>query len=245
MGERVTMNVVIKSIRKLMGWCPNAKTLETQHSKYSEYFETNNQSRGKDAGNSPILPSGWWNKRHNRALMISAGLTLFSVLGIGFLGVHPKDEGFMFGLIIGTIFNLLFCISDLHYLDNIKNSSKKIKIVVVSPKWRVINLILSLILLYFLFLQFDWRFVLFFISAFCLIAMLYYFNFNSTPLVLLFSFGSSLGWRYSIAFLSAFCLTAFLYYLTSIYWEKKNKKIVLVYGRNMPETYIVNAGAKL
>ena len=86
---------------------------------------------------------------------------------------------------------------------------------------------------------------MFLISAFCLIALLYYFNFNSAPLILLLSFGSSLGWRYSIAFLSGFCLTAFLYYLTDLYWEKRNGKIVLVYGRNMPEIFIVNAGAEL
>jgi hypothetical protein len=235
------MDVFTKSIKKLMGWCPNAKTLETQHSKYSEYFETNNQSRRRDAGNFPILPSGWWNKRHNRALIISSGLTLFSVLGIGFLGVHLMDKGFMFGLIIGTIFNLLFCISDWHYLDNIKNSSTKIKSVIVSPKWKVVNLILSLVLLYLVFSQSGGGFVLFFISAFCMIALFYYFNFDSVGLVLLLSLSSSLGWRYIIAFLSGFCLTAFLYYLTDIYWEKRNGKIVLVYGHKMPEIYIVNA----
>lgn len=224
-----------------MGWCPNAKTLETQHSKYSEYFEMNNQSRGKDAGNSPIPPSGWWNKRHNRALIISSGLTIFSVLGIGFMEVHPMDKGFMFGLIIGIIFNLYFCIWNWHYLDNIKNTGKKIKMNIRFPKWRVINLILSLALLYLFFSQSNWGLALFIISTFCLIALFYYFNFDSTGLVLLLVFGSSLGWRHTIGFLSGFCLTAFLYYLTDIYWEKRNGKIVLVYGHKMPEIYIVNA----
>ena len=89
MGERVVMNVFLKSIRKLMGWCPNAKPLETQRSIHPEYLEVNNQSRGRDAGNSPVLPSGWWNKRHNRALIISSGLTLFSIFGIGFREFTP------------------------------------------------------------------------------------------------------------------------------------------------------------
>ncbi|HWQ47774.1 MAG TPA: DUF1673 family protein, partial [Methanosarcina sp.] len=105
MGERWTMNVLIKNIRKLMGWCPNVKTLETQHSIHSEYFEANDQAKGGDAGNPPVLPAGWWNKRHNRALMISSGLTLISTLGIGFMEVNPIDKIFIFGLIIGTIFN--------------------------------------------------------------------------------------------------------------------------------------------
>jgi len=238
------MDVFIKSIRKLMGWCPNAKALEIQHSIHPAYLEENDQSRGKDAGNFSVLSSGWWNKRHNRALIISSGLTLFSIFGIGCLGVHPMDESFMFGLIIGTIFNLLICIWNWHSLDNIKNTGKKIKIISESPKWRVINLILSMVLLYLLFSQSDWGFVLLFISAFCLIALFYYFNFDSAALVVLLSLGSSLGWGYVMAFLSGFCLTAFLYYLTDVYWEKRNGKIVLVYGRNMPEIFIVNAGAE-
>jgi len=229
-------------IKKIMGWCPNAKTFETQHSIHPEYLEANNQARGKDAENSLILSSGWWNKRHNRALIISSGLTLFSIFGIGLQGVHPMDKGFMFGLIIGTIFNLLFCIWNWHYLDNINNTGKKIKMNNRFPKWRAVNLILSLVLLYLLFSQSDWGFVLFFISAFCLIALHYYFNFDSTPFVLLLFFGSELGGIYSMAFLSGFCLTAFLYYLTDVYWEKRNGKLVLVYGHKTPEIYIVNAG---
>lgn len=235
------MNVFTRSIRKLTGWCPNAKTLETQHSIHPEYFEANNQARGKDAGNSPVLPSGWWNKRHNRALIISSGLTLFSILGIGFMGVHPLDK-FVFGLVIGAVFSLLFCIWNWHYLDDVKKTGKKIKINNRSPKWRIIDLVLYLVLLYLLFTQSDWGLFLFFISAFCLITLFYYFSFNSAGLVVLLSLGSSLGWGYVMMFLSGFCLTAFLYYLTDVYWEKKNGKTVLVYGRKMPEIYIVNAG---
>ena len=233
--------MTLEYIKKLMGWCPNAKRAETQHSIHPEHFETNNQARGKDAENFPILPSGWWNRRHNRLLIMSTGLTLFSVLGISFMEVHPTDKGFMFGLIIGIIFNLYFCIWNWHYLDNIKNTGKKIKMNIRFPKWRVINLILSLALLYLFFSQSNWGLVLFIISTFCLIALFYYFNFDSTGLVLLLVFGSSLGWRHTIGFLSGFCLTAFLYYLTDIYWEKRKGKIILVYGRKMPEIYIVNA----
>ena len=154
------MNREIEYIKKLTGWCPNAKVFETRHSICHEYLEADNQSRGKDAGNSPILPSGWWNKRHNRALIYS-GLTLFSVYWIGLQGINFRDEAFIFGLIIGIAFNLILCISDWYNLDNInkmKKSSKKIqmKIKGISPKLRVINSILSLILLCLLFLRFGW-----------------------------------------------------------------------------------------
>jgi hypothetical protein len=164
------MDVFTKSIRKLMGWCPNAKTIETQHAIHLEYFEANNQSRGKDAANSP-LPSGWWNRRHNRALMMSSGLTLLSVLGIGFFGANPRDESFIFGLIIGTIFNLPICIWNWHLLNKIKNSSKRVqtknKLIIISGLLGFTTLLTQSSLV-------GWRVVLTFISGFCLTTFLYY-----------------------------------------------------------------------
>jgi hypothetical protein len=195
------MDVLTKSIRKLMGWCPNLKTLETQHSIHPESFEANNQSRGKDAGNSPVLPSGWWNKRHNRMLILSS-LTLFSLCWIGFQGVNFRDEAFIMGLILGIILNPLFCIWDLRFLDKIKNSNKGVQ---TKNKLTTLGGILGLISL--------------------LIE------------------SSSSGWRYVLTFsltcASGFCLTFFLYYFMLVYWEKKNNKIVLLYGS---ETYVINAG---
>jgi hypothetical protein len=233
------MDVFTKSIRKLMGWCPNAKKLETGSPISPANFEVYDQSGGKDAENTPILPSGWWNKRRNRSLIVSSVLTVFSIYWLVFQGESLKNEAFRWGLIMGIITNLLLCIWSWNYLDNIKNSSRKMKTITVSSKWRVINLILSLALLYLLFSQFNWGFFLFLISAFCLIALLYYFKFDSSPLVLLLYLGS-LNMAV-MGFISGFCLTAFLYYLTDVYWEKRNRKIVLVYGT---EICIVSAGVE-
>jgi hypothetical protein len=232
------MDVFTKSIRKLMGWCPNTKTLETRHSICPEYLEADNQSRGRDAGNTPILPSGWWNKRRNRSLIFSSVLTIFSIYWVAFQGESLKNEAFIHGLIFGIICNLLFCIWNWSYLDDIKNSSRKIKIITVSSKWRVINLILSLGSLYLLFSEFNWGFVLFLISAFCLIALLYYFNFNSAPLVFLLYFGS---FNMAVmAFILGTCLTAFLYYLTDVYWEKKNHmKIYIIFENSLEKMYAI------
>ncbi|AKB38916.1 hypothetical protein MSSAC_4326 [Methanosarcina siciliae C2J] len=193
------MDVFIKSIRKLMGWCPNAKALETKHSINSEDFEVNYQAGGKDAGNTPISSPSWWNKRHNRELIISSGLTLFSVFWIAFLKVHPMDKGFVFGLIIGTVFNLLLCIWNWNFLNKMKNSSKRIQ---TKNNLIVIAGILGL-----------------------------------TTLLIQ---SSLLGLRVILTFISGFCLTAFLYYLSDVYWEKKNKKIVLLEGFYAPEIYVMN-----
>ena len=201
------MNLNTEYIKKLMGWCPNAKTLETQHSIHPEYFEANNQSRGRDAGNSPVSYPSWWNKRHNRALIISSGLTLFSIYWIGFQGEHFRDEAFILGAIIGIIFNPLLCIWNWHFLDKIKNSNKK-----VQTKNKLITMA------------------------------------GILGLTSLLIESSSLGWEFVLTFsltcASGFCLTAFLYYLTDVYWEKKNKKIVILEGYYMPEICIVNAGTE-
>lgn len=235
------MDVFTKSIRKLMGWCPNTKTLETRHSICPEYPEADNQSRGKDAGNSPVPPPGWWNKRHNRSLIASSVITFFSIYWIGFQGVSPMDEGFMSGLILGIIFNLSLCIWTWNYLDDIKNSSRQRKIITVSSKERIINLInviIALVLLFLLFSQFNWGFVLFLISAFCLIALLYYFKLDLSPLVLLFYLGS-LNTVFSYV-ISGSCVTAFLYYLTDVYWEKKNHmKIYIIFENSLEKIYAI------
>jgi hypothetical protein len=165
------VNLNTEYIKKLIGWCPNAKALETKHSICPEYLEADNQSRGRDEGNSPVSSPGWWNKRHNRALIISSGLTLFSVLGIGFLGVHPMDKGFVFGLIIGTIFNLLLCIWNWHFLNKVKNSSRRVQ---TKNKLIVIAGILGLTTLLIQSSLLGWRVILTFISGFCLTAFLYY-----------------------------------------------------------------------
>ncbi|AAM07826.1 TPA: DUF1673 domain-containing protein [Methanosarcina acetivorans] len=201
------MDVFIKSIRKLMGWCPNAKALETRHSICPEYLEADNQSRGKDAGNNPILPSGWWNKRHNRSLIASSVFTIFSLYWITFQGESLKNEAFILGLIIGIILNPLLCIWNWRFLDKIKNSNKKVR---TKNKLMTIAGILGL----------------------------------TTLLIESSSRGGEFVLTFSLTCASGFCLTAFLYYLTDTYWEKKNKKIVLLEGYYAPEIYVINKDAE-
>lgn len=169
------MNVFAKNIRKLMGWCPNAKVLETRHSICPEYLEADNQSRGKDTGNSPISSPGWWNKRHNRSLIVSSVFTLFSIYWIGFQGVRPMDKGFMSGLIFGIIFNPLLCIWNWRFLDKIKNSNKKVQ---TKNKLIIMAGILGLISLLINSSSLGWKSVLTFsltcASGFCLTVFLYY-----------------------------------------------------------------------
>lgn len=109
--------------------CPNKKSLEILQPIPPECLEVSNKSRGKDSGNSPVLPSGWFNKRHNRELLISSVLTFFSIYWIAFQGIKLKDGTLISGLLSKT-----------------KNSSNKILKNRRFPKMRVTLPILSLII---------------------------------------------------------------------------------------------------
>lgn len=229
-----------------MGWCPNANNFGTNNNIHPKYFVVSNQARGKDVGNSPVLSSTWWDKRHNRALIISLGLTLIPIFGIGFQGIGFGNEALIMGLITGIIFNLLFCILDWHSLEKAKDSTKTINRYSTSTKMRIITSLLSLILLDILLLQFEWEPTLTFIFAFCFIALAYYFKLDSIPpLIVLLSIGSRTGFEHTLAFVSGYCLTAFLFYVETIYWEKKNKMVVLVYRHKNPGVYLASTGVDL
>ena len=60
-------------IKKLMGWCPNARAHETQYSIHSKYFDANIPTRGGDTGNSENL--SWFRKVSNRVLLVDSFLT--------------------------------------------------------------------------------------------------------------------------------------------------------------------------
>jgi len=64
----------LKYIKKLMGWCPYAKTPETQHSIHPEYYSANTRARGGDSRDPENL--SWFRKVSNRILLIDSFLTL-------------------------------------------------------------------------------------------------------------------------------------------------------------------------
>jgi hypothetical protein len=166
------MNAFIKNIRRLMGWCPHVTSNSPEK---NNLFAISSIAAPKSSGNSPALPPGWWNKRHNRMLILSS-LTLFSLCWIGFQGVNFRDVVFIMGLIPGIILNSLFCIWDLRFLDKIKNSNKGVQ---TKNKLTTIGGILGLISLLIESSSSGWRYVLTFsltcASGFCLTFFLYYF----------------------------------------------------------------------
>ena len=97
------MNIFTKSIRKIMGWCPNAKALETRSQTVPANFEAYDKSGGEKAGNnlSRMKKIG--------LLLVSMG-ALLTVLSNRFL---PNGEA---GWIIFYIGILLFAIGFILYI---------------------------------------------------------------------------------------------------------------------------------
>ncbi|MDW5548904.1 DUF1673 family protein [Methanosarcina sp.] len=97
------MNVFTKSIRKIMGWCPNAKALETRSQTVPANFEAYDKSGGEKAGN-------------NLSRMKKIGLLLVSIgalLTVLSNRVLPNGEA---GWIIFYIGILLFAIGFILYI---------------------------------------------------------------------------------------------------------------------------------
>ena len=68
---------VVDSVKRMMGWCPNASAIKY---KESMHFDTP-QMNAPDIGEvSTHAVNGWLNKYRNRILLISVILTLFSIV---------------------------------------------------------------------------------------------------------------------------------------------------------------------
>jgi hypothetical protein len=97
------MDVFTKSIKKLMGWCPNAKTLETRYQVSPDNFEEYDRSGGEKAGN-------------NLSRMKRIGLLLTSIgslVSVSSLALDLKDNVSSLMAGIGTV---LFLIGALLYI---------------------------------------------------------------------------------------------------------------------------------
>lgn len=73
------MNVFIKSIRKLMGWCPNNKALETRQHISLENFEYDVPDRARGE-NGDLKNPGWLRKASKRTLLVYTFFTIIYLL---------------------------------------------------------------------------------------------------------------------------------------------------------------------
>lgn len=99
------MNWESRYIKKLMGWCPNAKAHEARQPINFESFDSGISSRtGRNDGNQKNL--GWFQKTNIQTFLINTFLTLASLLVINQLGIN------LFFLLAGSLISLFFIIFD-------------------------------------------------------------------------------------------------------------------------------------
>jgi len=99
-----TVNREAKYIKKLMGWCPNAKTFETGSRISSVNFELYDQSGGEKA-RSPIALSRF-SRLDARLLLPTLFLTPIYIIMLFLKGIN--SEFFFLGILFSLLINLLF-----------------------------------------------------------------------------------------------------------------------------------------
>ncbi len=189
----MTMNVTEK-IRKMMGWCPNASTIETRKSVQFDDMMVNAPDSG---GELTLTTAGWWNKWRNRALFNSFILT---VLAITWFSLGGKDNMnlFLSGLITGVFFSIGTGITEWRRLNRAAAGEYRLQF---TRRKKVINYLI-------------------------IVGIIAASIFVGVGVFLLVKTGIRISGYY--AFLSGFVLFVWTQYLEVIYWERKNKKTLIV-----------------
>lgn len=87
----VAVNIVIKSIRKLMGWCPYTKTYEAEARRHVslENFDSNIPDRARGEKGDSKNP-GWLQRESNQILLFAIFLTFVHFLIYNHIGLLPS-----------------------------------------------------------------------------------------------------------------------------------------------------------
>jgi hypothetical protein len=81
--------VFSKYIRKLMGWCPNAKALEARQQTNFEIFDSNIPDRARGE-NGDLKNPGWLQRESNQILLSAIFLTFVHLLIYNHMGLLPS-----------------------------------------------------------------------------------------------------------------------------------------------------------
>lgn len=187
-----------EQIKKLMGWCPNARAHETRHPLNSKYFGADIPTRGGDTENSENL--SWFRKVSNRVLLVDSFLTLIYL-------VMTRLDVNISALLAGFFISVTLIVFDwkkqMQTYDTLAQklvldySSKKELYSSKKELFQIINLIFYVLFFYWIF----------------------YWIFSGEvernySLHVAFSFGGGL------------LIGMWLSYSQLIYWEKKNHKTI-------------------
>ncbi|AKB38902.1 hypothetical protein MSSAC_4312 [Methanosarcina siciliae C2J] len=192
-------NVAFENIKKLMGWCPNARSHETQHSLHPEYFDANIPTRGGDTGNSENL--SWFRKVSNRILLIDSFLTL---IYLAMTRLDVNISALLAGFIISVTFVGFDWKRQMHRNDIIaqklvldNSDMKKLFHADMKKLFRRINPIFYVMLFYWIF---------------------YWISSGDVE--------RNYSLQVAFSFVGGLLMGMWLSYFQLIYWEKKNHKTI-------------------
>jgi hypothetical protein len=81
------VNLKIENIKRLMGWCPNARASEARRNIDLENFDSNVPDRAR-GDNSRLKNPGWLWKKSNQILLFNIFLTFVYLLMINLIGLN-------------------------------------------------------------------------------------------------------------------------------------------------------------
>ncbi|MCZ7398693.1 MAG: DUF1673 family protein [Candidatus Methanoperedens sp.] len=182
-----------QKLRLWLGWCPNARTIETRK---SVQFDDIMVSAPDSSGELTHTIARWWNKWRNRVLLNSFILTL---LAVNFFTLAGKDNMNLFfaGLIVGVLFSIISGITEWQRLNKAALGWYRKR--QVTRRKHIINYLMT----------FGLIAVVIFVTVFLLVKT-----------------GTRISGYYP--FLSGVFLFAWTQYLVVVYWERKNRKTLIV-----------------
>lgn len=112
-----------ETIKKFMGWCPNANGIKVRK---SVQFDNLTVNVPKSDGEFTQMTIEWWNKQRNRILIGIIGGTLLAVIWFVSYGINNMNV-FLAGLFTGIAGNVLSWSQGLNSLNRIASSGTPIK----------------------------------------------------------------------------------------------------------------------
>ncbi|AKB52816.1 hypothetical protein MSBRW_3563 [Methanosarcina barkeri str. Wiesmoor] len=166
------MSLKVESIKKLMGWCPNARAPEARRNIDLEYFDSNVPDRAR-GDNSCLKNSGWLQRESNQILLFAIFLTFVHFLIYNHMGLLPS-----FFASLPPLFYFVF-----HWNERIQRFNDIAKKPIVryvsklSYLWVLIIIVfIALLMLLTYMIRQSWHSALFGLSILCFFMWGFYFQ---------------------------------------------------------------------
>ena len=114
---------IVGKVKRLMGWCPNASTIEARKSVIFDDLVVNAPDSGRELTYTTIR---WWNKQRNRILIVGIICTYIAIDMFILYGINNMNI-FLVGLFTGIALDILTWAQGVQSLDRVAGSDTPIK----------------------------------------------------------------------------------------------------------------------